>query len=121
MNDIDRSVESFDFAMRRRFVLKEITAEESAENMGLDPEQKAMMKRLNDAIWSNETKIEGLSSSYHIGASYFLKEADIDKLWELKLNPLLKEYLRGRPDADKEMEKLENAYYGNRKTADSQE
>jgi len=121
MNDIDRSVESFDFAMRRRFVWKEITAKESAENMGLDHEQKAIMKRLNDALWSNETKIEGLSSSYHIGASYFLKETDIDKLWELKLNPLLKEYLRGRPDADKEMEKLENAYYGNRKTADSQE
>lgn len=33
MNDIDRSVESMDFAMRRRFAFIEITAKESAENM----------------------------------------------------------------------------------------
>src|SRR5690606_31586701 len=33
MNDIDRSVESFDFAMRRRFTWLEITAQESANNM----------------------------------------------------------------------------------------
>ena len=37
MNAIDRSVESFDFAMRRRFVWLEITAEESAENMSARP------------------------------------------------------------------------------------
>lgn len=35
MNDIDRSVESFDFAMRRRFTWIEISAEQSAENMNL--------------------------------------------------------------------------------------
>ena len=33
MNDIDRSVECMDFAMRRRFTFKEITAEESAKNI----------------------------------------------------------------------------------------
>ena len=39
MNDIDRSVESMDFAMRRRFIFEEVTAEESAENMNLSEEQ----------------------------------------------------------------------------------
>ena len=33
MNDIDRSVDTFDFAMRRRFTFLEITAQISAENM----------------------------------------------------------------------------------------
>lgn len=40
MNDIDRSVESFDFAMRRRFTWKEITAQDSMENMKLSEEDK---------------------------------------------------------------------------------
>ncbi len=67
MNDIDRSVESFDFAMRRRFVWQEITAEKSAENMNLSKECKDKMKSLNDKI----SGIEGLGSSYHIGGGIF--------------------------------------------------
>lgn len=107
MNDIDRSVECLDFAMRRRFAFREITAEESAENMKLDSDTKERMKRLNDAISS----IDGLDSSYHIGASYFLNENDYDKLWNLKLKGLLKEYLRGMSDAEENLKRLENAYY----------
>ena len=68
MNDIDRSVESFDFAMRRRFTWIEITAEQSAENMNLPEEIKVKMRSLNKKISS----IEGLNSSYHIGGAYFL-------------------------------------------------
>jgi len=41
MNDIDRSVESFDFAMRRRFVWKEITSKESQQ-------------MFDNEIWKNE-------------------------------------------------------------------
>ena len=47
MNDIDRSVESFDFAMRRRFTWEEITSEESAKNMNLPEEIKVKMRSLN--------------------------------------------------------------------------
>jgi 5-methylcytosine-specific restriction endonuclease McrBC GTP-binding regulatory subunit McrB len=108
MNDIDRSLESMDFAMRRRFTWVEVTAEESAENMMLSPDIKERMSRLNDAI----EKIEGLNSSYHIGGSYFLKLKDItpDELWEYHLKSLLHEYLRGMPDAESQLKKLENAY-----------
>lgn len=107
MNDIDRSVECLDFAMRRRFAFKEITAEESADNMGIGAEARERMKRLNDAISS----IDGLDSSYHIGASYFLNEEDHEKLWSLKLKGLLKEYLRGMSDAEENLKMLEKAYY----------
>ena len=114
MNDIDRSVESFDFAMRRRFTWKEITAEESAENMKLPKEVKDKMAKLNHEI----SKIAGLNASYHIGGAYFLDKddkarTDYDTVWELRLKPLLKEYLRGMPDSEvkENLEKLENAYH----------
>jgi len=109
MNDIDRSVESFDFAMRRRFTWDEITAEESAENMSLDVSVRAVMNSLNRAI----SGIAGLGSAYHIGGAYYLKLKgnDYESLWKLHLEPLLKEYLRGTPDSEQNLKKLKDAYY----------
>jgi len=111
MNDIDRSVESFDFAMRRRFTWLEITAQESAENMNLPEEVKTKMNNLNSAI----DTIDGLNSSYHIGGAYFLDKngepnKDFDNIWKYRLAPLLSEYLRGTPDAQENMKKLKAAY-----------
>jgi len=111
MNDIDRSVESFDFAMRRRFIWEEITAEQSAENMNLPEDAKKRMKSLNEAI----SKIEGLNSSYHIGGAYFLdkdgkERTDYAEIWEQRLRPLLFEYLRGMSDAENQLNKLKHAY-----------
>ena len=111
MNDIDRSVESFDFAMRRRFTWIEITAEESAANMNLPQNIKEKMFRLNEQI----TNTDGLNPSYHIGAAYFLDSngnarQDIDNIWNLRIEPLLKEYLRGMPDSFEKIELLKNAF-----------
>lgn len=109
MNDIDRSVESMDFAMRRRFIFKEVTAEESAENMNLGEEAKSRMTRMNEAI----SKTEGLNSSYFIGGSYFLGVPDFDKLWDLKLSSLITEYLRGMDDDNSKYDRIKDAYFGN--------
>lgn len=111
MNDIDRSVESFDFAMRRRFTWIEISAEQSAENMNLSDETKNKMAKLNEQI----SKIEGLNSSYHIGAAYFLDSngnarQDYNNIWNLRIEPLLREYLRGMPDSIDKIEELKNAF-----------
>lgn len=111
MNDIDRSVESFDFAMRRRFTWIEITAEQSAENMSLPVDIKERMLKLNEQI----TKTDGLNPSYHIGAAYFLDSngnarQDIDNIWNLRIEPLLKEYLRGIPDSFEKIELLKNSF-----------
>lgn len=111
MNDIDRSVESFDFAMRRRFTWIEITAEQSAENMSLPVDIKERMLKLNEQI----TKTDGLNPSYHIGAAYFLDSngnarQDIDSIWNLRIEPLLKEYLRGIPDSFEKIELLKNSF-----------
>ena len=112
MNDIDRSVETFDFAMRSRFTFVEITADHSAQNMGLNEETKEIMHRLNNAIVE-----EGhLTHDYQIGASYF-KNLDegtlsIKNLWDYKLKPLLNDYFRGERLANDKMRALENAYFG---------
>jgi 5-methylcytosine-specific restriction protein B len=111
MNDIDRSVESFDFAMRRRFTWSEITAEQSADNMNLPEESKSKMAKLNEQI----SDIEGLNPSFHIGAAYFLDtngnvRQDYDNIWNLRIEPLLKEYLRGMPDSSDKIDLLKNAF-----------
>lgn len=116
MNDIDRSVESMDFAMRRRFAFKEIKATDrvdmwndqnqlSSENIKL---ANSLMRSLNYAI----EQIPGLTSAYHVGPSYFLKlkECNEEELWTNSLKGLLFEYLRGMPDADSWQSKLEKIY-----------
>ena len=132
MNDIDRSVESMDFAFRRRFAFKEVTAKESQQMLNSEPalsekvdEIIGRMDALNEAICpkdnnnSDKKGIEGLSSAYHIGASYFLKLAnykkddgtfDYDKLWDYHLKGLLSEYLRGMPDAEEKLDTLGKAF-----------
>jgi putative 5-methylcytosine-specific restriction enzyme B len=116
MNDIDRSVESFDFAMRRRFTWIEVTAEESAINMGLTESITKAMTGLNEAI----ENIAGFSSAYHIGGAYFLntegkciQDEELENVWDYRIEPLLKEYLRGMPNGKDELEKLKNAFFGN--------
>ncbi len=113
MNDIDRSVESMDFAMRRRFAWEEVTAEESMimlNGVENEAEIKARMISLNNAI----AKMDGLGTQYQIGAAYFKKIADnkenFQELWDYHLKGLLFEYLRGSRDVNSQMDKLEKAY-----------
>ena len=123
MNDIDRSVEAMDFAMRRRFAWKEITASVASimfESKIPDIKDDATkrMNNLNNAI----SDIEGLNTSYHIGPAYFLKielynyqnnlKNAWESLWDNHLKGLLYEYLRGYEAEEimRHLENLENAY-----------
>ena len=117
MNDIDRSVESMDFAMRRRFQFIEVTAKDSAKNMNIEGEAQKRMEALNKCIVSD--KID-LSSAFQIGGSYFLGKDDkplpdtynFENLWKYRLEGLLREYLRGEEEhsAKEKMEILEKAF-----------
>jgi hypothetical protein len=116
MNDIDRSVESFDFAMRRRFTWIEITAKESQRMFDSEDWKNEAIKRMNN-LNNAISKIEGLNSSYHIGGAYFKnnlpKYKDSEKwtkLWELHLRPLLFEYLRGMSNMAENLKELDDAY-----------
>ena len=114
MNDIDRSVESMDFAMRRRFTWKEISAE-SQKNM-LDSlgeyaqEAKDRMTALNKVIEGTPE----LGKAYEIGPAYFLKlekyDYNFDSLWKMNIEPLLREYLRGYRNGKEIIENCKNAY-----------
>lgn len=117
MNDIDRSVESFDFAMRRRFVWEEIKSIDriSMWDGNIDSwkdEAKERMLSLNKAIENTQ----GLSASFHIGPSYFLYlkkyQGDFDQLWDNHLRSLLFEYLRGMPESEEKLRILKQAYDG---------
>ena len=114
MNDIDRSVDSFDFAMRRRFRFVELRADErlemlaSLENEELEAEAIRRMAALNKAI----AEVEDLNENYQIGASYFLKlkTLDFDQLWTDYLQPLLQEYIQGMYDEEGIMNRFARAY-----------
>lgn len=116
MNDIDRSVESMDFAFRRRFTFKEIKAKDTQDAIlsRLDESVRDEAIKKMDALNNAISEIEGLSTAYHIGAAYFLKVKDLDNdfdlLWEYHLEPLLLEYLRGQGDIKNKMDALKAAY-----------
>lgn len=121
MNDIDRSVESMDFAMRRRFAWKEITWADSFNAIYEDTstEQKRAifmhMYRLNEAIEQR------LGRAYSIGAAYFLKLQgnDFEALWNNHLEGLLFEYFRGERDAQQKVDELHAIYNGDQPDTNS--
>ena len=115
MNDIDRSVDTFDFAMRRRFRFVEVTAESQVAMLDKEldihaEEAKLRLRNLNAAI----ENVQELNSHYHIGPSYFLKLKDVDfnydLLWSDYLKPLLEDYLRGSYEEAETLDTLKRAF-----------
>ena len=115
MNDIDRSVDTFDFAMRRRFRFVEVTAESQVAMLDKEldihaEEAKLRLRNLNVAI----ENVQELNSHYHIGPSYFLKLKDVnfdyELLWSDYLKPLLEDYLRGSYEEAKTLDTLKKAF-----------
>ncbi|MBF7046388.1 AAA family ATPase [Campylobacter volucris] len=101
MNDLDKSIDSFDLALRRRFIWQEmecdygvIRDEIYAKNI---EEYAQACQKLNKKI-SND-----IGEKYQLGHSYFLKiefkndeikDSDMKKLFSNRFEALLKEYLR---------------------------
>ena len=123
MNDIDRSVESMDFAFRRRFAFREVKANSTSDMLdSLDNIEKGLAQLAKDrmnAINAQIEKTEGLSSAYHIGASYFLKlkdypdvqgEQKFQNLWNYQLKGLIQEYLRGMSDPESAYKEIAKVY-----------
>ena len=121
MNDIDRSVDSFDFAMRRRFHFVPVTAEDSIkmrDDLKDAPSYApaiGLMNVINNVIGSTEP----LQEPYKLGISYFADLAKTDpedfddakdELWQNRIEPLLAEYIRG---TDVQLVDFKNAWDGN--------
>ena len=116
MNDIDRSVEVFDFALRRRFAWYEVKAKEVMDtvliSMGIDKElgsnygdYKEKIEKLNQLI-IDELK---LNEHYHLGPSYFAKiklylhnnnsneyKDAKEKVWDNHISQILTEYVKSK-------------------------
>lgn len=126
MNDVDKSIDTFDLALRRRFkwirkdcdyeVIEEIARFKGTEEFNNISQYTKACEKLNEYI----SKDLGLGKSYEFGHSFFMKISDIAKrkditnnniaiLFNLYLRPTLKEYLRAIfPESDLE-NKLDEA------------
>ena len=112
MNDIDKSIDSFDLALRRRFVwirqdcVYEVITSKLGESLSSEEVEryKKACERLNQKI----SEITGLGDKYQLGHAYFLKiqnyckktitQMNLNELFEYHLDPLLREYLRSEYD-----------------------
>ncbi|QKF77340.1 McrB family protein [Arcobacter defluvii] len=132
MNDIDRSIDSFDLALRRRFIWERMDCK--YEVILNDEKFKDVEERnLNNYITICENLNNfialtlGLGKSYEIGHSYFMNieiptkgqnankitQNNVELLFNKKLKPLIEEYLRGEyslSDIEKELEKAQNIF-----------
>ncbi len=107
MNDIDRSIDSFDMALRRRFFWKkcecnyDVIANHYQNNESKQDDITNFIRRcenLNNYI-SSENGLN-LGSSYELGHSYFMSSdkkltaTGKNEMWENHIQPLIREYLR---------------------------
>ena len=130
MNDIDRSVESMDFALRRRFSFLEVKAEDSIciieENTKISDGNKVKLKNvmaeLNKYIGSKNELLDNryhldLGDEYALGGAYFVHFAKYqalpdnwNKLWNNHIAVILNEYLRGHRDRHAILKSLKNIF-----------
>lgn len=121
MNTVDRSVESFDFALRRRFRWEQVGPDISLLRYHLkdhQPEWEGLadnLQSLNKAIREEEL----LGNDYQIGHAYLwaLPYTDVgvdearSRVWADSIHPLLEEYLRGTGRTKDLMERLKTAFW----------
>ena len=126
MNDIDRSVESMDFAIRRRFAWQEVKPEDTADEILKNVKINNAASVLNDFNKMIANK-DALGEMYQIGASYFLKlnnyidddkvtdqesiKNAYQKLWDNHLKGLIHEYVRGKKSGEEIFDKIQNKYF----------
>ena len=119
MNDIDRSVENIDFALRRRFAWKEIKPKDRLEMLSgkLDHDTYEKVIRVMEALNTAISNTRGLGSAYQLGPAYFLKldkdhyNGDFTMLWDMHIEILLKEYLRAYSNAEAKIIEFKKIYF----------
>ena len=125
MNDVDKSIDCFDLALRRRFawVLMECNYE-VVENV-TDEDYTAKCKNLNQYITGKTYELNGkqeqdglnLGRAYEIGHSYFLRKEALneEEIWNRHIEPILREYIRtqfGDRDAEDKLNIAREIFIG---------
>lgn len=115
MNDIDRSIETFDFALRRRFKWIEAEANDEMkyglrEMLGNRIPDKRLIDAFADKVIAMNNVIAGgkdsvgeslrLTTAYHIGHAYFANytggKDNLQVIWNTQIEQILREYCRGK-------------------------
>ena len=126
MNDVDKSIDTFDLALRRRFrwehmgcdyeIIEDFYRGKDVNSSNEIEKYVQYCKDLNEYITSNKNGGLGLGSSYEFGHSFFMKLPNMKinkknriKLFENYLAPTLREYLRGFFEEGEIGSKLEKA------------
>ena len=134
MNDVDRSIDSFDLALRRRFRWEYMNCDYHAlkNHLIINPVRNGENTYTIDGYVENCKNLNryiaeelGLGKSYKIGHAYFMKVTDylnnknmirensLKQVWENHIEPLLFEYFRSEYDeikTEKEIEKSKEKF-----------
>lgn len=119
MNDVDKSIDCFDLALRRRFTWILMECDYEVVENTTDKAYKAKCKNLNQYITGKTYELNGkqeqdglnLGRAYEIGHSYFLKKAKMSEqeIWDRHIEPILREYIRTQFSDGEVEKKLETA------------
>lgn len=119
MNDVDRSIDSFDMALRRRFIWIRKDCEYQVILNNIEDDNKEKYKVACEKLNKYIINIDGLGEKYQIGHAYFLKiknyinrkitQKSMNDLFEFHIEPLLTEYLRATYDEKDINKHLEEA------------
>jgi hypothetical protein len=106
MNEVDRSIDAFDLALRRRFIWEDIEFNETALRLfmpffknGFQPHIEDLIKK---ATGLNE-KLEKIGKNYTLGHTYYFKiidyfDGDFDSalcdLWNYHIKSIVREYCK---------------------------
>ena len=119
MNDVDRSIDAFDMALRRRFRWEEVTFNKfKIYTYEKFKEQDAdkVFKLINRAENLNKAIEKDMGGTYTLGHTYFFKVADywegtledaLEGVWVHHIRSLLREYLKMHYDEKQVMDKLD--------------
>lgn len=123
MNDVDKSIDTFDLALRRRFkwVAKHCdydVIQDYIDDTKVAEEYRKACENLNDFICNKETGL-GLSKNYQLGQSYFMRldrstkatnlTAGKEKVFNNYIETTLREYAREICDEQEIDEKIKAA------------
>ena len=125
MNDVDKSIDCFDLALRRRFAWVLIECDYEVVENATDKAYETKCESLNSYITKEEYQLKGskktdglnLGRAYEIGHSYFLKKEAMSEqqIWNRHIEPILREYIRtqfGDRDAEDKLNIAREIFVG---------
>ena len=125
MNDVDKSIDCFDLALRRRFAWVLMECDYEVVENATDKAYETKCESLNNYITKEEYQLKGskktdglnLGRAYEIGHSYFLKKEAMSEqqIWNRHIEPILREYIRtqfGDRDAEDKLNIAREIFVG---------